>query len=113
VPGPDVEAAADLVRPSLALYIGGMGAKTMNFHAELFSRLGYPGEVAKIQELYLDGKKQDAIAAVPTALVEDIALVGPPEKIRDELAVWEQTLITTLLLQAPPAALRLVIDALD
>src|SRR6185312_4156737 len=53
VPGPDVETAADLVRPSLALYIGGMGAKTMNFHAELFSRLGYPGEVAKIQELYL------------------------------------------------------------
>jgi len=112
VPGPDVETAADLVRPSLALYIGGMGAKTMNFHAELFARLGYPGEVAKIQELYLDGKKKDAIAAVPTTLVEDIALIGPPEKIRDELAVWDETLITTLLLQAPPAALRMVIDAL-
>ena len=55
------------MRPSLALYIGGMGAKTMNFHADLFGRLGYEGEVAKIQELYLDGKKHEAIAAVPTA----------------------------------------------
>jgi F420-dependent oxidoreductase-like protein len=112
VPGPDIEAAADLIRPSLALYIGGMGAKTMNFHAELFSRLGYPGEVEKIQALYLDGKKKDAIAAVPTALVEDVALVGPQEKIREELKLWEQTLITTLLIQAPPPALGMIVDAL-
>ena len=112
VPGDDLEAAADLVRPSLALYIGGMGAKTMNFHAELFARLGYPGEVEKIQALYLDGHKKDAIAAVPTQLVEDIALVGPQAKIRDELKVWEQTLITTLLIQAPPPALRFIVDAL-
>ncbi|MEO8888679.1 MAG: LLM class F420-dependent oxidoreductase [Jatrophihabitantaceae bacterium] len=112
VPGADVEAAADLIRPSLALYIGGMGAKTMNFHAELFNRLGYPGEVETIQALYLDGKKKEAIAAVPTALVEDVALIGPPAKIRAELAVWEQTLITTLLLQGPPPTLRVIVDAL-
>ncbi|MEO6886411.1 MAG: LLM class F420-dependent oxidoreductase [Jatrophihabitantaceae bacterium] len=112
VPGDDVEAAADLIRPSLALYIGGMGAKSANFHAELFSRLGYAGEVEKIQTLYLDGHKKDAIAAVPLALVEDVALVGPQAKIREELKVWEQTVITTLLIQTPPAALRFIVDAL-
>jgi F420-dependent oxidoreductase-like protein len=112
VPADDVEAAADMVRPSLALYIGGMGAKSVNFHADVFSRMGYPGEVEKIQELYLAGNKKDAIAAVPLALVEDVALVGPPAKIRDELQVWEQTVVTTLLLQAPPPALQMIVDAL-
>jgi F420-dependent oxidoreductase-like protein len=112
VPNEDVEAAADLVRPSLALYIGGMGAKSMNFHADVFGRLGYEADVAKIQELYLAGRKPEAIAAVPTAMVEDIALVGPPAKIRDELQLWEQTVLTTLLLQAPPPLLRLVVEAL-
>ena len=112
VPGDDVEAAADMVRPSLALYIGGMGAKSMNFHADVFSRLGYEAEVAKIQELYLAGRKPEAIAAVPTAMVEDIALVGSPAKIRDELQLWEQTVLTTILLQAPPPLLRFVVEAL-
>lgn len=112
VPGDDVEGAADLVRPALALYIGGMGAKSVNFHADVFSRMGYEAEVATIQELYLNGHKKEAIAAVPLALVEDVALVGPVPKIRDELQVWEQTVLTQLLLQAPPRALRLVVDAL-
>jgi hypothetical protein len=74
--------------------------------------MGYPGEVEKIQELYLAGNKKDAIAAVPLALVEDVALVGPPAKIRDELQLWEQTVVTTLLLQAPPPALQMIVDAL-
>jgi alkanesulfonate monooxygenase SsuD/methylene tetrahydromethanopterin reductase-like flavin-dependent oxidoreductase (luciferase family) len=112
VPDDDLEAAADMVRPSLALYIGGMGAKSANFHADVFSRMGYQADVEKIQDLYLAGNKKDAIAAVPLALVEDVALIGPPAKIRDELPVWEQTLITTLLLQAPPQALRFVVEAL-
>jgi F420-dependent oxidoreductase-like protein len=101
----DVEAAADLVRPSLALYIGGMGAKTMNFHADVFARMGYEAEVAKIQELFLDGRKPEAIAAVPTALVEDVAIVGPAAKIADELALWRGTVITTLLVQTDPRLL--------
>ena len=112
VPGDDLDAAADMVRPSLALYIGGMGAKSANFHADVFARLGYEADVARIQELYLGGHKSDAIAAVPTAMVEDVALVGPPAKIRDELQLWETTALTTLLLQAPPAALQFVVEAL-
>jgi F420-dependent oxidoreductase-like protein len=112
VPDDDLEAAADRVRPAIALYIGGMGAKSMNFHADAFSRMGYPGEVETIQRLFLDANKRDAIAAVPTALIEDIALIGPVAKIREELQLWEQTVITTLLIQADPRALPMIADAL-
>src|SRR4051812_11032292 len=112
VPLDDVDAAADLVRPSIALYIGGMGAKTMNFHANHFGRLGYEAEVAKIQELFLSGRKPEAIAAVPTALVEDVALIGSPAKIRDELPRWESSVVTSLILQAPPPLLPVVADVL-
>jgi F420-dependent oxidoreductase-like protein len=108
----DVEAAADRVRPSTALYIGGMGAKSMNFHADVFARLGYPDEVEKIQRLFLSGQKAEAIAAVPTALIEDIALIGPAAKIRDELQKWEKTVVTTLLIQADPRMLPTIADAL-
>lgn len=108
----DLERAADQIRPSVALYTGGMGAKSMNFHANHFGRLGYEAEVAKIQELFLGGRKLDAIAAVPTALVEDIALVGSAAKIRDELQLWESTVITSLIIQAPAAALPALVDLL-
>ena len=70
----------------LALYIGGMGAKEMNFHFDVFVRMGFEAEAHKIQELYLDGHKDEAAAAVPTSMVEKIALIGPRQKIRDELA---------------------------
>lgn len=113
VPLDDVEAAADLIRPSVALYIGGMGAKSMNFHADHFGRLGYEPEVAKIQELYLAGRKAEATAAVPTALVEDIALIGSPAKIRDELPKWEATVITSLIVQAPPPLLPAIAEVLS
>ena len=63
----DVEAAADFYRPVLALYIGGMGAREVNFHNDVFGRMGYEGEAKHIQDLYLDGKKDEAAAAVPTA----------------------------------------------
>ncbi len=108
----DLEAAADRMRPALALYIGGMGAKTMNFHANLFARMGYEAEVEKIQELFLAGRKPEAIAAVPTGLVEDIGLIGPAAKIREELPLWEQTVITTLLIQADPRTLPTIADLL-
>src|SRR5205085_9480634 len=78
----DVEAAADMVRPRLALYFGGMGARSMNFHHEVAVRMGYGDAARKIQQLFLDGKKDEAAAAVPTKLVEQISLIGPAAKIR-------------------------------
>lgn len=103
---PDVEAAADMIRPHLALYAGGMGARGANFHFDAIARAGFEAEATKIQELYLAGNKKDAIAAVPTEMVEAMALIGPPEKIRDDLAAWEDGVVTTLLVTGPPALLR-------
>jgi F420-dependent oxidoreductase-like protein len=94
----DVEAAADAYRPGLALYIGGMGAKSMNFHFDVFARMGYEAEAQKVQELYLEGRKDEAAAAVPTKLIEDVALIGPKEKIRDDLEGWKESIATTLLI---------------
>ena len=71
----DIERAADLLRPSLALYIGGMGARGVNYHHEVFARMGYEERAAVIQDHYLGGDKRAAIAAVPTAMVEDVATV--------------------------------------
>ncbi|MET9871165.1 LLM class F420-dependent oxidoreductase, partial [Streptomyces sp. NPDC006386] len=88
----DLERAMDKVRPLIALYVGGMGAKNANFHADVVARMGYEGDVAKIQELYLSGHKREAIAAVPAALIQDLALVGSKAKIRDDLAAWDESL---------------------
>jgi F420-dependent oxidoreductase-like protein len=107
---PDVEAAADMIRPHLALYAGGMGARGANFHFDAIARAGFEAEATKVQELYLAGDKKDAIAAVPTAMVEAMALVGPPEKIRDDLAAWEAGVVTTLLVSGPPALLRVLAE---
>ena len=101
VPGEDVEQCADMVRPFLALYAGGMGARGANFHFEVFARMGYEDVALKVQELYLQGKKAQAAAAIPLAMVEDVALVGPPDKIRGELEQWRETCITTLLVSGP------------
>ncbi len=103
---PDVEAAADMIRPHLALYAGGMGARGANFHFDAIARAGFEAEATKIQELYLAGNKKDAIAAVPTEMVEAMALIGPPEKIRDDLAAWKEGVVTTLLVTGPPVLLR-------
>ncbi len=102
----DVEKAADLFRPSLALYIGGMGAREMNFHYDLFVRMGYEAEAARIQSLYLDGHQAEAIASVPTAMVEDVALIGPVAKIRDDLEAWRESIATSLLVNGDVATLR-------
>ncbi len=102
----DIERAADNYRPMIALYIGGMGAKSMNFHFDVFARMGYEAEAAKIQELYLAGHKDEAAAAVPTALIEDTALIGPKEKIRDDLEGWRESIATTLLVAGGPDTLR-------
>ncbi len=104
----DVEAAADAIRPTLALYVGGMGAKGANFHYEVLARLGYADECARIQDLYLSGDKAAAIGAVSLQMVEDVALVGPVAKITEELPRWKDTVITTMLLSGPPPLLRLM-----
>jgi F420-dependent oxidoreductase-like protein len=85
----DLDAAFDALRPWLALYIGGMGAKDKNFYNDYASRLGYADEAARIQELYLAGKKAEAEAAVPTALLDEVALVGPKDRIRERLGAWK------------------------
>jgi F420-dependent oxidoreductase-like protein len=88
--GPDVQACRDAIRPELALYIGGMGARTKNFYNDVARKLGYEGAAKQIQDLYLDGKKNEAAAQVPDALVDEISLVGPAERIKDRLAAWKQ-----------------------
>jgi F420-dependent oxidoreductase-like protein len=102
----DVERAADRIRPMLALYFGGMGAKSMNFHREVAVRMGYEAEADVIQERYLAGKKDEAAAAVPTKLIEELALIGPPDKIRHDLEAWRASRVTSLLIAGPPETLR-------
>jgi F420-dependent oxidoreductase-like protein len=105
IPGDDAEKCADFVRPFLALYAGGMGARGANFHFEVFARMGYEDVALKVQDLYLAGKKQEAAASIPLSMVEDVALVGPPDKIRDELNQWRETCITTFLVSGPAQVL--------
>jgi len=95
-----------MVRPMYALYFGGMGAKTANFHANVPIRMGYEAEVAKIQELYLGGHKAEAAAAVPTKLIEQLTLIGSADKIRHDLEAWRDSSVTTLLIGGDPATLR-------
>jgi alkanesulfonate monooxygenase SsuD/methylene tetrahydromethanopterin reductase-like flavin-dependent oxidoreductase (luciferase family) len=97
----------------LALYIGGMGARGKNFYNDYAKRLGYEAEAAKIQDLYLDGKKAEAMAAVPDKLVDDTALVGPKAKIVDRLAAWKASGVTDMLVGgAQPEVLRLLAENL-
>jgi F420-dependent oxidoreductase-like protein len=106
----DTERAADLLRPSLALYIGGMGARGVNFHHEVFARMGYEAEARVIQDRYLAGDRKGAIAAVPTRLVEDVALIGPWPKIAEEIQRWQQTVLTTFTVNTDLAHLGKVAE---
>ncbi len=101
--GDDLAAARDAVRPGIALYVGGMGAKGRNFYNDLVSRYGYEREAELIQQLYLEGKVREASAAVPDALVDEVALVGPPGRIAERLAVWRESGASSLLVQARDA----------
>jgi F420-dependent oxidoreductase-like protein len=92
----DLEQAADLLRPMYALYFGGMGARQANFHHDVAVRMGYEAEAKRIQDLYLEGRKDDAAAAVPTKMVEELALIGPPDKVRHDLQAWRESIVTTL-----------------
>jgi F420-dependent oxidoreductase-like protein len=103
----DVEAAVDMVRPFYALYFGGMGAKGgKNFHANVAIRMGYDSDIVAIQDLYLDGKKDEAAARIPSELIQQMSLLGPADKIRHELEAWKDSFVTTLLIQGDEAMLR-------
>ena len=92
----DVDAALYSTKASLGFYIGGMGAKGQNYHTKLMARMGYEEEAYKIQDLFFDGKRDEAIAMVPTDFADEISLVGPVERIRDRLQAWEESPITML-----------------
>ena len=96
----DVASAVDRYRPSTALYVGGMGAKEKNFHAELYKRMGYGDAVDEIMHLFLSGKKLEAIAAVPDEMVRETMLVGTADEVRAQIKEWEAAGVTMLMVTA-------------
>lgn len=96
----DVEQGLIPIKNNLALYIGGMGAKDRNFHTELMGRMGLEAEARKIQDLFLAGKKDEAVMAVPTSFADEISLVGPIDRVKDRLQAWRETPVTSLLVNA-------------
>ncbi len=102
----DVESGLLSTKAGLAFYIGGMGAKSRNFHLELMSRMGYEAEAHRIQELFFEGRRDEAIPLVPTEFADEISLVGPKERIRDKLAAWEESPVTTIIISGDLDTLR-------
>jgi alkanesulfonate monooxygenase SsuD/methylene tetrahydromethanopterin reductase-like flavin-dependent oxidoreductase (luciferase family) len=88
--GPDLQACRDALKPELALYIGGMGARSKNFYNDFAKQMGYEAAAAKIQDAFLGGRRAEAIAAVPDALVDETSLVGSSERIKDRLSAWKE-----------------------
>ncbi|MGP3936674.1 LLM class F420-dependent oxidoreductase [Nonomuraea sp. KM88] len=108
----DVRSALDGVKMMLTLYIGGMGAKHRNFHADIIGRMGYAEAAEHIQSLYLAGKKDEAFRAIPDELADGISLVGPPGRIKERLELWRASPVTSLLVMGPrdEPSLKLVRD---
>ena len=105
--GRRLETGRDALRPYYALYVGGMGARGANFYNDLARAYGFEAEAEKIQDLFLEGRQRDAAAAVPDQLIDEMALVGPPERIRERLAAWRESGATELLISTlDPATLR-------
>ena len=102
----DVDGAADALRHYYALYFGGMGAKGKNFHANVAIRMGHGEMIERVQDLYLSGKKAEAAAAIPFELIDEMSLIGPPEKIRHDLEAWRDSFVTTLLIAGDAATVR-------
>jgi F420-dependent oxidoreductase-like protein len=99
--GQDVQACRDALKPHLALYIGGMGAKDRNFYNALAVRYGYEEAAEKVQNLYLSGRKAEAEAAVPDKLVDEVALCGPRERIADRLGLWRSAPVSLMNIASP------------
>jgi F420-dependent oxidoreductase-like protein len=101
VVGDDVQACRDKVKPLIGMYVGGMGAKDKNFYNALVRRYGFEQAAEQIQDAYLTGRRRDAIALVPDQLVDEIALVGPKERIAEHLEAWPDSGVSTLIIAAP------------
>jgi len=109
--GDDVDLCRAMIKPMLALYIGGMGAKGRNFYNDLVCRYGYEGPAHDIQDLYLAGKKREAEALVPDALVDEVALCGPKERIAELLEPWKRSRVTTIICgTTQPEAMRVMAE---
>jgi alkanesulfonate monooxygenase SsuD/methylene tetrahydromethanopterin reductase-like flavin-dependent oxidoreductase (luciferase family) len=114
--GEDLAACRDAIRPQLALYIGGMGARSKNYYNDLTRRLGYEAAAADIQDHFLAGQRKEAEAAVPDTLSDEISLVGSKERIHDRLQVWKELAKDhrvgwLVLTGATPEALDVVAEA--
>ena len=114
--GDDLAACRDAIRPNLALYIGGMGARSKNYYNDLAKRMGYEAAAATIQDHYLGGRRKEAEAAVPDALIDETSLIGPKERIRDRLQAWKEIardhrVGSLVLAGADVAALRVIAEA--
>jgi F420-dependent oxidoreductase-like protein len=96
--GDDLEKCRNAVKPMLALYIGGMGARGKNFYNDYAKRLGYEEAAVRIQDAFLSGDRGAAMAAVPDALVDEVSLIGPRERIRDRIAAWKASPVGTMCL---------------
>lgn len=111
--GDDLAACRDVVRSELALVVGGMGARGANFYNDHVSRQGYEEAAKKIQDLFLEGKHKEAAAAVPDAMIDGVALVGPAARIKDRVQAWKHTPVTTLNLSTTqPEALKALAEAI-
>ena len=109
----DIEAALMPVKMMLGFYIGGMGAKGKNFHTDLMARMGFEEQAYKIQDLFFEGKRDEAIAMVPDEFADEISLVGPPSRIRERLEVWKDSPVTTVTMYpSSPEQLRLAAEVI-
>jgi alkanesulfonate monooxygenase SsuD/methylene tetrahydromethanopterin reductase-like flavin-dependent oxidoreductase (luciferase family) len=97
VMGDDIDACREVVKPTLALYVGGMGSRGRNFYNDLARRYGFEEEAERIQDLYLSGEKEAAAAAVPDQLVDEVALCGPRKRIAELITRWKDSPVTTML----------------
>lgn len=107
------QAVLDALKPTVALYMGGMGAKEANFHKQVFERMGHQAITDQVQELFLAGKREQATALIPDELVDDMHIVGSAGHVKERVAQWEETGVTTLLLSCRTAdELRQVAEVL-
>src|SRR5215208_658947 len=102
----DVDAGVDALRPYYSLYFGGMGAKGKNFHANVAIRMGYEQMVDEVTDLFLGGKRDEGGAAVPSELIQKLSLIGPKEKLREDIEPWRESIVTTLLVAGDVDTIR-------
>jgi F420-dependent oxidoreductase-like protein len=111
VVGDDLEQCRSSIKQSLALYIGGMGARGKNFYNDYTGRLGYEAAAREVQDLFFAGRRDEAAAAIPDRLVDDVALVGPRERIAERLEAWKASPVTSMLIGTrQPEAIRMLAE---